>query len=232
MKEEEVSKTEILKVIVGSQAHGLATLNSDTDYRGVYVVPTEHFHHVGAVKVRETGWVEGKDDDTSWEIGKFLFLATKCNPTILECFLAPVKEATVQGYALRELFPYIWSSKLVRDAFIGYGLNQRKKFLEDKDGRKNKFAAAYVRSLYNGWELLNTGTFTIKISDIEIGKDILRFKNGEYEDWEVIKVCLDLEKQVRKAYDDRPKRVANLDKVSKFILDLRANCFWAPKGKK
>lgn len=31
----------ILKVIVGSQAHGLATPASDFDYRGVFVVPTK-----------------------------------------------------------------------------------------------------------------------------------------------------------------------------------------------
>jgi Predicted nucleotidyltransferase. len=53
-----------------------------------------------------TTWIEGKEDNTSWEIGHFLHLATKCNPTILETFLAPVVETTPWGDELRALFPF------------------------------------------------------------------------------------------------------------------------------
>ena len=114
---------------------GLHNADSDHDYRGVFMVPTKELLKLNAPKIT-TNWKEGDtkqvDDNTMWELGHFLFLATKCNPTILEVFRAPIKEITDIGESLRKLFPRVWNSKSVRDAFIGYGLNQRKKFLEKK----------------------------------------------------------------------------------------------------
>lgn len=228
----------ILKVIVGSQAHGLAGPDSDFDYRGVFVVPTTELLSLGNTKMT-TNWNEGTNDDTSWEIGHFLNLATHCNPTILETFLAPrvndEKNADIWtgdintfynvGSELRGLFPYIWNSTDVMNAFIGYGLNQRKKFLEGKDGRPHKFAAAYLRSLVNGWELLSTGTFTVKIADLPIGETVRRFKNGDYTVGEVIQTCWDWETKVRKAYKQNPNKKADLEKINEFLLKVRKE-FW------
>ncbi len=59
--------TTILKVVVGSQAHGLATPESDFDYRGVFVVPTAEILSLNGT-TKTTNWIEGKDDDTSWEL--------------------------------------------------------------------------------------------------------------------------------------------------------------------
>lgn len=230
---------QILKVIVGSQAHGLATPESDYDYRGVFVVPTIEILKLGG-HTEHTSWIEGKDDDTSWEIGHFLFLATKCNPTILETFLAPAiwndnatgtllgnsdaKKQLLYGEELRKLFPYIWNSNDVKNAFIGYGLNQRKKFLDNKDGKPNKFAAAYLRSLYNAYELLTTGTFTVKIIDTEVGNYVKRFKEGNYSPGEVIDQCLNWQRLVEKAAEENPKE-ANLEPVNEFLLGVRKE-FW------
>lgn len=210
----------ILKVLVGSQAHGLATPESDFDYRGVFVVPTTEILSLGKTK-QQTSWIEGKDDDTSWELGHFLHLATKCNPTILETFISPIVETTEDGDALRELFNDVWNSADVANAFIGYGLNQRKKFLDEKDGRPNKFAAAYIRSLYNGWELLSTGTFNVRIADTPIGETVRRFKMGEYEIGEVIDICVKLEKKVRAAYEANPDKKTDVEKINAFLLDMR-----------
>lgn len=218
----------ILKVIVGSQAHGLAGPDSDFDYRGVFVVPTTELLSLGNTKMT-TNWNEGTNDDTSWEIGHFLNLATHCNPTILETFLAPLAPTGMDTMKyiseLRELFPYIWNSADVMNAFIGYGLNQRKKFLEGKDGRPHKFAAAYLRSLVNGWELLSTGTFTVKIADLPIGETVRRFKNGDYTVGEVIQTCWDWETKVRKAYKQNPNKKADLEKINEFLLKVRKE-FW------
>lgn len=139
----------ILKVLVGSRAHGLHNEDSDHDYRGVFIQPTSEILKLGKTK-RHTSWIEGKIDDTSWELGHFLQMAVKCNPTILEVFLSPIEEETEDCKELRALFPHVWNSNDVKNAFIGYGLNQRKKFLDGKDNRPNKFAAAYLRSLVCG----------------------------------------------------------------------------------
>lgn len=212
--------TEILKVIVGSQAHGLATPESDTDYRGVFLQPTSEILKLGGT-VKQTSWIEGKDDDTSWELGHFLFLSTKCNPTILETYLAPVHQSDAYGEALRALFPHVWNSRAVMDAFVGYGLNQRKKFLDEKDKRPHKYAAAYLRSLYNAYELLCTGTFNVRIADTEIGEICRRFKNGDYTFGEVIDTCRKWEENVRMAYKENPDKQTNVEPVNEFLLKVR-----------
>lgn len=223
---------QILKVIVGSQAHGLALPESDYDYRGVFVEPTAEILKIGG-HTEHTSWIEGKEDDTAWELGHFLFLATKCNPTILETFLAPYeprwlgeaeKEEFALGVELRSLFPYIWNSNDVKNAFIGYGLNQRKKFLDNKDGRPNKFAAAYLRSLYNAYELLSTGTFTIRIIDTPVGQMVKNFKEGNYNPGEVINECLKYQKLVEETATQNPKE-ANIEPVNDFLLKVRKE-FW------
>lgn len=241
MGQDEQKKTEILKVIVGSVAHGLANENSDIDYRGVFIVPTSDLLKIGP-HINQTSWIEAKVDDTSWEIGKFLFLATKCNPTILETFLSPFaneflenfKPLPVQeevfphlkyGPELRALFPYVWNSDGVKNAFIGYGLNQRKKFFDNQDNRAPKYATAYLRTLYNAKELLSTGTFTVNVGESEIGPLLKRFKAGEYEIGEVIQACFDMETRVLRAYKANPNKQTNMEPINEFLLKIRKE-FW------
>lgn len=222
MQENEQQKTEILRVLVGSRAHHLHTAESDSDYRGVFVVPTSDILSLGRT-VKNTNWIEGNDDNTLWEIGHFLQLATKCNPTILETFLSPVEDITPLGQELRDLFPDIWNSKYVMDAFIGYSHNQRKKLLEGKDARPHKYATAYLRTLYNAKELLETGTFTIAVGDTEFGDYLRRvkYKDPSISVGEIIDRCNELEAQVRAAYDANPNKQTNEEKVNEFLLKVR-----------
>lgn len=217
-------ETKILDVIVGSQAHGLATPESDYDYRGVFVNPTAEILKLGGSN-RQTSWIEGKEDMTSWEIGHFLHLATKCNPTILEVFLSPLILVNEDGLELTRLFPHIWNSKGVMDAFIGYGLNQRKKFLEDKEGRANKYSAAYLRTLFNAWQLLTQNIFQVKISETEIGETVRAYKNGNFKYGEVIETCRLWEEKVRKAYAENPNKETNMEAVNEFLLKIRRKYF-------
>ncbi|KKK77684.1 hypothetical protein LCGC14_2851130, partial [marine sediment metagenome] len=57
---------QILKVLVGSHAHGLATPESDRDYRGVFVTPTSDLLRIGVGKPKGHHWAEGgTEDDTA-----------------------------------------------------------------------------------------------------------------------------------------------------------------------
>lgn len=136
----------ILKVLVGSHAHGLASDESDRDYRRVYVIPTEDMFQLG-FKYPATQWTKGDGDETAWEIGQFLLLATQGHPLILETLLAPVITANTWGEQLRVLLPAMWSPQKAFEAFTNYANNQRTKFLDKKDGRPAKYAAAYIRVL-------------------------------------------------------------------------------------
>lgn len=215
----------ILDTIVGSQAHGLATPESDTDRRGVFVVPTEELFKIGG-KIPQTNWVEnGTADDCTWEIGKFLQMGTQCNPTVLEVFKAPIIRLPNNyqeiGDEMRSLFPYIWNSIDVKNAFIGYAKNQEKKFLDKKDNRAHKYAAAYLRTLYNAYELLNTGDFTIRIADTEVGDMVRKFKNKEYTIGEVMQICADWRDKVELAYENNPKKESDINPINDFLIRVR-----------
>lgn len=180
-----LSQHVILKVLVGSQAHGLAGPESDADYRSVFVMPTVEMFRLG-FKHQAGRWIKGEEDETSWEVGQFLSLGTQCHPLVLEALLAPAVSMDDWGAELRTLFPALWSPRQAYDAFIGYSLNQRRKLLEKKDGRPEKYAAAYVRVLYNLCELLEKGTFTIRISETPLGETMKRLKEGSYRIGEII----------------------------------------------
>ena len=69
-----------------------------------------------------------------------------------------------------------------------YCENQRKKMLEKKDGRPAKYAAAYVRVLFNLCELLERGTFSIRIAETPVGDAVRKIKDGEYGVGEVMRL--------------------------------------------
>lgn len=175
----------ILKVVVGSHAHGLARPDSDKDFRSVFVLPTAELLRIG-FKYQGTRMMKEEDDETAWEIGHFLQLALQGHPLVLETLVAPVVTMNEWGSELRQLFPRLWSAQAAYDAFLNYCDNQRKKMLEKKDGRPEKYAAAYVRVLFNLCELLERGTFSIRISETPVGEAVLKIKTGHFRPGEVI----------------------------------------------
>jgi predicted nucleotidyltransferase len=214
-------KTIILKVLVGSRAHRLHNIDSDYDYRGVYVLPTSKILSLD-YKYKTNEWIEGGIDNTSYEIGHFLKLAVHCNPSILEVFKAPIIEANKDGYKLRELFHYIWNPRDAFDAFTGYSHNQRKKFLDKKDARQNKYAIAYIRTLVNLIDLLEHKTFDLKVNFLE--KELRNFKRGYYKMGDVINLAEGL---INMAKDrlEKCKHESDIDKVNAFLIDIRRR-YW------
>ena len=190
-------RSTILKVQVGSHAHGLTSPDSDHDFRSVFVVPTTDLFRLD-FKYPATSWKKGEGDEASWEIAPFLSLALQSHPLILETFLAPVVTTDEWGRELQALFPAVWSPQKAFDAFTGYATNQRTKFLDKKDRRPEKYAAAYVRVLSNLRELLETGAFTVRIRDTPLGESIARIKQGTYRIGEVIDLGEELTQQASK----------------------------------
>lgn len=227
--------TTILRVLVGSRAHGLETPDSDFDYRGVFVVPTSEILKLGG-SPQTTNWIEGKEDNTSWELGHFLNLATHCNPTILETFLAPTDshwafenrdDRHIQELQneLKDLFPHIWNSVDVYNAFRGYSKNQQKKFLDKKDTRPHKYASAYLRALYQGIQLLETGIFSVNFRETPIHETLCSWKNKKYTIGEVMDLTNEYEEKFAKAFEKNPDHQANLEPVNEFLLRVRRE-FW------
>ncbi|MDT7042802.1 DNA polymerase beta superfamily protein [Candidatus Nitronereus thalassa] len=212
-------RTTILKVQVGSHAHGLAGPESDQDFRSVFVIPTTDLFRLD-FKYPATSWKKGDGDEASWEIAPFLSLALQSHPLILETFLAPVVKTNDWGKELQTLFPAVWSPQKAFDAFIGYAKNQRTKFLDKKDSRPEKYAAAYVRVLSNLCELLETGTFTVRIRDTPLGESIVRIKQGAYRIGEVIDLGEELTQKASRALHPCPHQ-HNIQQVEDFLIRIR-----------
>lgn len=209
----------ILKVLVGSHAHGLASEESDRDYRRVYVIPTEEMFQLG-FKYPATQWSKGDSDETAWEIGQFLLLATQSHPLILETLLAPIITADEWGKQLRDLLPAMWSPQKAFEAFTNYANNQRAKLLDKKDGRPAKYAAAYIRVLFNLCELLISGSFHVRVADTPVGERLARIKQGQYRLGEVMDWGEELAQQAQQLTIVR-RDESNPPRINAFLVAVR-----------
>lgn len=236
----------LLRVLVGSRAHGLSDDTSDYDFRTVYAVPTSLLLSVGETpsggRPDLTVWQEkkvGEDQDvTGWEIGHYLSLALRCNPTILEVLAAPpmllpsvdsaddVRRMQRYGAGLQRLFSAIWTPHRVHDAFVGYGVNQRKKFLDGKDKRRAKYAVAYLRVLFQADTLLRTGVLPISMIGTPVEGILRRWRTGVFTLGEVVDQTDAWTDRVDRALAASPVRVPNLTVVNEFLLSVRMK-FWA-----
>lgn len=174
----------ITKVVVGSRLHGLASENSDWDYRGIHMYSLKDTLSPFK-KLKNTNWLEGDEDNTSYELAEFCKNATQGNATILEVFFSDqIIETTPIAGEMRAN----WKKFIDTDRFVmasrGYASNQLNKMaLFDDIGlkgqnRTNKFIIAYIRVLWQCAEFLKTGEFKCKIEDPAITPLLLEIKNN------------------------------------------------------
>lgn len=118
----------IYRCVVGSRAYGLEGVDSDTDLRGIYLAPAElQWSLFGAPEQFE----DNATQSCYWELQKFLIMALRANPNILECLYSPlVEKATPLGeelISLRQGF----LSQMIFQTFNGYAMSQFKKIEQD-----------------------------------------------------------------------------------------------------
>ncbi|MCB5167076.1 nucleotidyltransferase domain-containing protein [Streptomyces bambusae] len=174
--------------VMGSRAFGLATEDSDTDRRGVYVAPTPLFWRFDKPPTHVDGPLE---EQFSWELERFCELALRANPNILECLHSPlVTELTPVGeelLALRGAF----LSRRAHATFTGYADSQRRKLAADvrvHGAPRWKHAMHLIRLLASCRDLLRTGEL-----DISVGADrerLLAVKRGE-AGWPEVEAWMD-----------------------------------------
>jgi uncharacterized protein len=167
----------IYACVMGSRAFGLATEDSDTDRRGVFLAPTPLFWRFEKPPTHVEGPAE---EQFSWELERFCELALRANPNILECLHSPLVEyADETGrelLALRGAF----LSRRVHETFTRYAHGQRRKL--DADVRTHgaprwKHAMHLLRLLASARDLLRTGTLTVDVGDRR--DSLLAVKRGE-----------------------------------------------------
>jgi uncharacterized protein len=167
----------IYRCIVGSRAYGLDTDASDTDLRGIYLAPAElQWSLFGAPEQFEDNVAQ----TCYWELQKFLIMALKANPNILECLYSPlVEKITPLGeelLALREEF----LSQMIFQTFNGYAMSQFKKIEQDIRNHGEvrwKHAMHLMRLLITGAATLRQGRVPVRV---EQHRDrLLAIKRGE-----------------------------------------------------
>jgi uncharacterized protein len=122
----------IYRCVVGSQAFGLSGDDSDVDRRGIYLPPAElHWSLYGVPEQIENNAAQ----EAYWELQKFLVMALKGNPNILECLHTPLVEHATP--LAEELLAHrrVFLSKLIYQTFNGYVMSQFKKLEQDLRAR-------------------------------------------------------------------------------------------------
>lgn len=210
----------IYRCVVGSRAFGLDDENSDTDLRGIYLPPADvHWAMFGVPEQLENEATQ----ECYWELKKFLMLALKANPNVLECLFTPLveykNEIADELLAMRAGF----LSKLVYQTYNGYAMSQFKKLEQDlrvAGAIKWKHAMHLIRLLVQGIGILRESDLTVRVE--ENRARLLSIKRGE-TDWRAVNEWrLNLHKEFERAFAETnlPER-PDYEKANEFLIKAR-----------
>jgi hypothetical protein len=113
----------LLDTISGSRAYGLETPESDTDTRGVFILPQDLFFGFSYIEQVNSD----RNDHVYYELGKYLKLLAKNNPSSIELLFAPEDSVIFLHPLMDRIKPESIMSRLCRESFAGYALNQVKR---------------------------------------------------------------------------------------------------------
>lgn len=113
----------ILECISGSKAYGLDTPTSDTDIKGVFILPKEEYYGLD--------YIEQVSNETNdiiyYELGRFMELLSYNNPNIVELLHSPEHTVLYRHPFLEEIQSGEILSKLCKDTFGKFAYSQIKK---------------------------------------------------------------------------------------------------------
>lgn len=212
---------QLLKVITGSHAYGLALPTSDVDYRGVYVADK------GAILApfSPPKVIEGEGDDVSYELRHFFKLASNANPNVIELLFVPERchhFITPLGQKLLDNKHLFLSKQIVR-TYIGFSdscvkrmnsghtqTGDRKEIREH--GFDTKYAAHAMRVLFSGAMSITNKTLHVDVSNHR--ERFLQIRRGEVPKEE----CLRIIRELRDALSDLEEGCLLPDKPDLTVL--------------
>jgi uncharacterized protein len=223
--------TLVLRGVVGSTAYGLNHAGSDQDRLGVFVAPTTAVLGLRGQAFTITSQVTGDPDQTLHEVGKFVSLAAKSNPTVTELlWLSEYDHVTPDGAELLGIRQAFLCTDHVRGAYGGYAIAQARKlrdrsaagsagFSANTGNRTAKHGRHCLRLLRQGRHLLATGQLLVNVAHL---RDEL-FAAGELAeaDPDAFHRLFESEKE---AFDATVSVLADqpdLDTVNDVLVDIR-----------
>lgn len=220
LSEFELREYVIYRCVVGSRAYGLSHEQSDVDRRGIYLPPADlQWSLYGVPEQLENPATE----EVYWELQKFVALALKANPNILECLYSPIVEhATPLAQRLLDLRA-IFLSKLIYQTYNGYVMSQFKKLqqsLRNKNAIKPKHAMHLIRLLLAGITILREGYVPV---DVGAHRDALLAIRYEEMKWDEVDAWrLRLHKEFDEAFQSTqlPER-PDYERANAFLIAAR-----------
>jgi predicted nucleotidyltransferase len=210
----------IYRCVIGSQAYGLADAESDVDRRGIYLPTADlHWSLYGVPEQLENEPTQ----EAYWELQKFLVLALKANPNILECLYTPLVEKATplaeELLAMREMF----LSRVVYQTYNGYVLSQFKKMQADirnQGSVKMKHVMHLIRLLISGISVLKHGFVPVRVE--EHRDQLLAIKRGAvpWEQTEKWRLALHAEFDRAVAETKLPER-PDYERANAFLIKAR-----------
>ncbi|MCE9582532.1 MAG: nucleotidyltransferase domain-containing protein [Planctomycetes bacterium] len=210
----------IYRVVIGSRAYGLDHEGSDTDRRGIYLPPADrHWSLFGVPEQLENDATQ----ECYWELQKFVTMALKANPNVLECLWSPLVEkaepVAQDLLAMRDAF----LSKMIYQTYNGYVISQFRKLEQDLRNRETfrwKHAMHLIRLLLSGVTALREGRVPVRVE--EHRERLLAIRHGKTEWAEVDAWRVQLHKEFDAAFastslPDRP----DYEKVNDFLIRAR-----------
>jgi predicted nucleotidyltransferase len=200
LTDEDLRPYVIYRCRVGSRAFGLAGEDSDDDLRGIYLPPARRHWSLFKLPEQLEFAAEGRDE-VYWELEKFLKLALKANPNVLETLWTPdVPLADETAAELRAMRPAFLSRHIYK-TYSGYVLRQFRRMANAHartGAYKAKHAMHLVRLLYSGIDALRSGEIRIDVA--EHREQLLAIRSGAWSFEQAKARALELDREFQQAY--------------------------------
>lgn len=231
MSLDETKVNVLTKVVVGSRLHGLDTPTSDWDYRGIHISPLWRVLSPFR-KQKNTTWIEGDEDNTSYELADFCKDATKGNATILEVFFSDkIIETTPIADEMRMNWLKFMDTHHFINASRGYAHNQWNKFYNFEtigvkgQERTAKFAVSFLRVMWQCEQFLLTGEFKCNLKESDMFGLLKKIKPMTREEIqgvlpEIVAAMSEMDMRVAKAEGDASPEILALKPDIDWIEDF------------
>jgi len=233
----------LLECISGSRAYGLDTPTSDTDIKGVFLLPKEQYYsfkYIAQVN-NET------NDEMFYELGRFMELLALNNPNIIELLNSPQSAVIYKHPLMNKITSDLVLSKKCQDTFGKFALSQikkakglKKKIVNPmKKERKNILSFCYVN--YEKGSISLSGYLKLKdwkqencgLVNIAHMKDVYALYYGEGRQYKGVMSVKDSNEVILSSIPKGEKQEAllyfNKDGYSTYCKEYREYWDWVEK---